>query len=111
MEKANIKRVINLVCEPGNFKNLNKLNDNILAYGEMEYLLGHYKGIFKEFRELCDEVTDLRVALELSNVIMMHMEYNAPKELLPIVKKNINGMIVALVHNINKNTNKYGINK
>jgi len=110
MEKVIVKQAINLVLEPGSFKELKNLNDNIVAYGELEHLLGYYKGMFEGFRKLCEEVDDLKVALELREDMVKLITSNSTKELGPAINTNVNSMLVALIHNINKKSKKYGIN-
>jgi len=112
MENLIIKQAIKLVLEPQSFKDLKKLNYNILAYGELEYLLGYHTGMFEDFRKLCNEVNDLKVALEFKEDIVKIITNNLTKELSTSIKINLelDGMFVALIHYINKKNNEYGIN-
>lgn len=110
MEDAIIEKAIDLVFEPGGFKDLKNLSDNILAYSKLDFFLGCYVGSFKDFGNLCNEVKDLKGALELKEEMVKSLTKNSTKELRPSLKKHVDCMFIVLVHNINKKNNKYGIN-
>lgn len=91
-------------------KDLKKLRDNILAYGELEYFLGLYIGKFKIFYDLCGEVDDFNNAIRIREELIKRLANNFTKELCSSLSKYIETMFICLVHYVNKKNNKYGIN-
>jgi len=109
MRKLNVERLKKILLSPESFNNLKKLNNNILAYGELEYLLGYYTCMFKDFKKLCNEVSDLKTALEVREDFMKIISKNSSEELNDSIKLHVDAMFVALVHNINNKKNRYGM--
>lgn len=66
MSKSDVDRIIGILSKPDRFQSLDNLKSNLRAYGELEFIEGYYTGLFKQFKELCDEVHDLQDALELN---------------------------------------------
>lgn len=110
MKKLNFQGIERLLIRPEAFQDLENLKENIVAYGELEYILGFYQGTFNIFKELCDEVNDLKVALEVRDAMVEFVEQNTEKKIKSSVDVNLSAMIIALIHNSHKKNNRYKIN-
>ncbi|MEG0773852.1 hypothetical protein [Clostridium sp.] len=110
MEEKIYKKAIDLVFDPEGFKDLRNLNDNIVAYGELEQLHGRYIGKLNKLGNLCNEEDDSRGLIELKEELKKHFSKDSTEELSLSLKTWLVGLLIVLVHNDNKKNNKYGIN-
>lgn len=111
IDRLDIDSIIRLLQRPEEFQSLGKLIENIVAYGQLEYIQGYYTGMFKEFEELFSRVEDIPAALEAKKFIDKYLLDNAEPERYDVIKQYMDLAFLAMMHNVNKKENKYGINR
>jgi hypothetical protein len=86
------------------------VSENIRAYGELQYIEGYYTGLFKELEELCDEIEDMRAALDVMKLLDKLIKDNVDQERYEVLKVHIDHISAAILHNFYKKTDRYGKN-
>lgn len=107
--KFKSKEIIDIINNPSTFGNINNLSDNIIAYGQLEFMEGYLNGIFGIlFREILDSIDSKEIyneyIYELEGVIKS--QSGRFKDI-----DKVNGMVnfirLVLLHNIYKKNNIY----